>query len=375
MSTNSAVSSAFESLWTPIKSEDEQSKGLRGYVGTLEEALVVLKAYELASSLKINKNFETSSGLGDNCLRNASKKVCFLDRQDGTIPADGVPFMTVRHISYACEYGRDKNAKSRRSAKEDREKMLRGESPSQRRYKRIKRPESKKLGCKAVVHVKQTAKFIDYTDIKNGYQKKKASEAIRGALLKGENPAIETRFYIRLPSREEHLETHDIGEYTVPNRSLLEGALLNRAVSKPLRNPFTNKGSGMTCHALRLRPGEELRGKLFEYVQNHGLKAAFILTCVGSLQTVSLRMADSVTMMHIEKNLEIVSLVGTLSGGHGHLHMSLSDELGNVVGGHLLGDAVVFSTAEVVIGEIPHLSFSREPDPETGYDELVIEKR
>ncbi|XP_041467838.1 uncharacterized protein LOC121418179 isoform X2 [Lytechinus variegatus] len=337
MSTNSAVSSAFESLWTPVKSEDEQSKGLRGYVGTLEEALVVLKAYELASSLKYNKHFETSSGLGDNCLKNASKKVRFLDRQDGTIPADGVPFMTLYHISYECEYGRDKNAQLKRSAEEDREKMLR--------------------------------------DIKTEYQKKKTSGAIKGALLNRIKLAIETRFYIRLPSREEHLQTHDIGEYTVPNRSLLEGALLNQAVRKPLKNPFTNKGSGMTCHALRLKPGEELKGKLFEYVHNHDLKAAFILTCVGSLQSVSLRMADSVTMMHIKKNLEIVSLVGTLSGGNGHLHMSLSDELGNVVGGHLLGDAVVFTTAEVVIGDIPHLSFSREPDLETGYDELVIEKR
>ncbi|XP_041467839.1 uncharacterized protein LOC121418179 isoform X3 [Lytechinus variegatus] len=283
--------------------------------------------------------------------------------------------MTLYHISYECEYGRDKNAQLKRSAEEDREKMLRGELPSKRRYKRIKRPESKKVGCTAFVHVKQAAKFIDYTDIKTEYQKKKTSGAIKGALLNRIKLAIETRFYIRLPSREEHLQTHDIGEYTVPNRSLLEGALLNQAVRKPLKNPFTNKGSGMTCHALRLKPGEELKGKLFEYVHNHDLKAAFILTCVGSLQSVSLRMADSVTMMHIKKNLEIVSLVGTLSGGNGHLHMSLSDELGNVVGGHLLGDAVVFTTAEVVIGDIPHLSFSREPDLETGYDELVIEKR
>ncbi|XP_003725695.1 uncharacterized protein LOC115929709 [Strongylocentrotus purpuratus] len=133
--------------------------------------------------------------------------------------------------------------------------------------------------------------------------------------------------------------------------------------------------STMTCHALRLRPGEELKTKLLEYVQEHGLKAAFILSCVGSLRKASVRMADSVSVINVDKNHEIVSLVGTLSGGHGHLHISLSDEKGKVFGGHLLGSAEVFTTAEVVLGELPQLEFHREPDPESGYDELAIHKR
>ena len=70
---------------------------------------------------------------------------------------------------------------------------------------------------------------------------------------------------------------------------------------------------------------------------------------------------------------EIVSLVGTLSGGvGGHLHISLSDNKGQVVGGHVVGDLVIYTTAEVVIGECEGVRFEREMDRETGYDELVV---
>lgn len=49
----------------------------------------------------------------------------------------------------------------------------------------------------------------------------------------------------------------------------------------------------------------------------------------------------------VDGPLEILSLVGTLSGGHGHLHISLSDSEGRVVGGHLIGDDEIFTTVEV----------------------------
>jgi len=43
---------------------------------------------------------------------------------------------------------------------------------------------------------------------------------------------------------------------------------------------------------------------------------------------------------------EITSLMGTLAAG-GHLHISLSDADGHVIGGHLVGDDVIHTTAEV----------------------------
>lgn len=72
-------------------------------------------------------------------------------------------------------------------------------------------------------------------------------------------------------------------------------------------------------------------------------------------------------------NFEIVSLVGTLSDG-GHLHTSLSDQNGSVIGGHVIGNMVVYTTAEVMIGNCVGAVFKRIQDAKTGYQELSIEK-
>jgi predicted DNA-binding protein with PD1-like motif len=74
--------------------------------------------------------------------------------------------------------------------------------------------------------------------------------------------------------------------------------------------------------------------------------------------------------------MEIVSLVGTLSsiGGH-HLHISLSNKTGQVIGGHVFGELNVFTTAEVVIGECVNFTFRREPCVQSGYDELVVDSK
>nr|CAD7455744.1 unnamed protein product [Timema tahoe] len=49
---------------------------------------------------------------------------------------------------------------------------------------------------------------------------------------------------------------------------------------------------------------------------------------------------------------EITSLVGTICSDGAHLHITLGDPDGNTVSGHLVGDAVVETTAEVVLGEL-----------------------
>lgn len=94
---------------------------------------------------------------------------------------------------------------------------------------------------------------------------------------------------------------------------------------------------------------------------------------MGSVTKATIRLADSTSIKTYEGPFEIVSLVGTLSGGEGgHLHISLSDSNGRVFGGHVIGDLYVYTTAEVVVGECVGLNFQREQDSKTGYDELVI---
>ena len=78
-------------------------------------------------------------------------------------------------------------------------------------------------------------------------------------------------------------------------------------------------------------------------------------------------------MLDLTQGTEIVSLQGTISSG-GHLHASLADVTGKVIGGHLL-ELIVDTTAEVVIGDCTHLSFTRVPDHNTGFKELVVNTR
>ncbi|XP_029352846.1 uncharacterized protein LOC115038137 [Echeneis naucrates] len=138
-------------------------------------------------------------------------------------------------------------------------------------------------------------------------------------------------------------------------------------------------GSGLQVHVVRLHPGQELLGSLQAFVEEKRLRAPFIITCVGSITKATLRMANATAtctneVIHLSGRHEIVSLVGTLNPD-AHLHVSLSDSEGRTVGGHVLGDMEVFTTAEVVVGEAVDLQFTREMDLNTGFPELVVQPR
>ncbi|KAG7460631.1 hypothetical protein MATL_G00200780 [Megalops atlanticus] len=139
---------------------------------------------------------------------------------------------------------------------------------------------------------------------------------------------------------------------------------------------MSSEPSTLTVHALRLGPGEELLSSLVAFVEERKLKAPFIITCVGSVIKATLRLANATAdntnqVVHLNERFEIVSLVGTLNK-EAHLHICLADKEGKTIGGHVLGDLEVFTTAEVIIGEASDLSFSREMDERTGFPELVV---
>lgn len=128
----------------------------------------------------------------------------------------------------------------------------------------------------------------------------------------------------------------------------------------------------MKTYALRLHPGQDPQLELVRFAQDHSLQAGFILTCVGSLRRAALRLANQPNTTFYQGKFEIVSLVGTLSPDGPHLHISLSDSHGNTIGGHLQDGSEIYTTAEIVIGELENLRFQRPVDPETGYDELMV---
>ena len=139
------------------------------------------------------------------------------------------------------------------------------------------------------------------------------------------------------------------------------------AMSQPLT-------SAVRAHALRLSPGQDLRQELQAYAQAHGLHAAAVVTGVGSLTTVALRLANQSGAATRHGHFEIVSLVGTVSVNGSHLHLAVADSTGQTFGGHLLDGCRIYTTAEIVLSELPELEFTRAPDPVTTYQELRIER-
>jgi len=125
---------------------------------------------------------------------------------------------------------------------------------------------------------------------------------------------------------------------------------------------------------LRLSPGTDLRQSLWHYCQDRSIRAAYMLTAVGSLQSAVIRFANQPAGTHLQQPLEILSLAGTLSMAGVHLHIALADSQGRVIGGHLMDGCLVYTTAEIVLGQVPGISFQRQPDPVTGFKELLIEE-
>ena len=123
---------------------------------------------------------------------------------------------------------------------------------------------------------------------------------------------------------------------------------------------------------LRLQPGDDLRRELEAWMAEPQEQAGCVISAVGSLSLVQLRLAGAAEATAIHGELEILSLSGTLSPDGAHLHIAIADSKGVVIGGHLCAGSLVRTTAELVIGLLPEFQFRRELDPATGYAELRI---
>jgi uncharacterized protein len=124
--------------------------------------------------------------------------------------------------------------------------------------------------------------------------------------------------------------------------------------------------------SIRLKPGQDLKEELDALTVKNNLKAACVLTCVGSLTTAVLRFANQPTTSTLTGHFEIVSLTGTMSIHGSHYHISISDGEGRTYGAHLMEGCKVYTTAEIVVGILEDVEFLREMCPESGYPELVV---
>ena len=124
---------------------------------------------------------------------------------------------------------------------------------------------------------------------------------------------------------------------------------------------------------LRLKPSQDLRQSLKDFVQTQNIEAGFILTAIGSLKQAAIRFADRQEITILHDKFEILSLNGTLANTGVHLHIVISDRNGKTIGGHLVDGCIIYTTAEIVIGVSEEFRFLRTTDPETGYLELEID--
>lgn len=130
----------------------------------------------------------------------------------------------------------------------------------------------------------------------------------------------------------------------------------------------------MRIFAVRLKPEQDLKGSLKEFVEQQNITSGFMLTAIGSLKQATIRFADQKVSTVLHDRFEILSLNGTLSTSGIHLHIAISNKEGKTIGGHLEHGCIIYTTAEIVIGTSEEFTFLRTVDEETGFKEIEIKQ-
>jgi predicted DNA-binding protein with PD1-like motif len=129
-------------------------------------------------------------------------------------------------------------------------------------------------------------------------------------------------------------------------------------------------------YVFRVMPKRELMTEITHYCEVNNINSAVVIGIIGSLAKVRINYVVSLPAqfesVEYPGPLEIVSAQGTiaLKGKEriNHIHIQVAD-LKISTGGHL-AEAMIFSTAEVCLGELD-FQLHRETDNYTGLNELV----
>ena len=128
----------------------------------------------------------------------------------------------------------------------------------------------------------------------------------------------------------------------------------------------------MENYTFRLKPGHDLFDSIEAFAREKDIQAGCVLSGVGSLTHVTLRLANREFLTVYEGYFEIVSITGLVSIHGSHLHLSISDGDGKTVGGHLVSGSKIYTTAEVVILAFDNVIYKREFAEDSGYEELAV---
>jgi len=121
----------------------------------------------------------------------------------------------------------------------------------------------------------------------------------------------------------------------------------------------------------RLFENEDLLEAISNTSKQRGIKAGFFIL-IGTLKEARLGFYRQGKYEHIQIDgpVEIVSCMGNISLKEEkelvvHAHISISNEKGNVLGGHLLPGCIVSVTAELVLVEVTDVKLQRMFDEKT----------
>lgn len=131
----------------------------------------------------------------------------------------------------------------------------------------------------------------------------------------------------------------------------------------------------MQAFTFRLKAGQDLFNEIEDVVAEKNIQAGCVLSAVGSLTHATLRLANREYYSEFDGHFEIVSMTGTVSVHGSHLHISISDEDGKTIGGHLLPGCKIYTTVEMVLGIFEDVVYKREYAEDSGYEELVVKLR
>ena len=128
-------------------------------------------------------------------------------------------------------------------------------------------------------------------------------------------------------------------------------------------------------HIFRLKPDQKLFEGTLDFCQKKRIISGVIISLLGSLKNVELGFLKKLPGKYITRKikgpLEIVFGTGTIAQMDEktllHIHLEISDER-KAIGGHLV-EGTIFSTAEVIIGELGE-QLNRQKDNFTGLNEL-----
>ena len=137
----------------------------------------------------------------------------------------------------------------------------------------------------------------------------------------------------------------------------------------------THARSLMRSRPMKLEPGSDLRGSLEQLARSENA-SGYVLGVVGNLSRAAFKCPGQAKPTVLEGELEIITLNGTISPEHVHLHLSLSDGTCQVWGGHLEEGSLVLKGADILVGlldqPLPSSSFGHNQSIKQHHPRLEI---